>query len=199
MFHATAGFEPASPQLQSYCSSHSLGSVCRHGEERGPLGCLSECLGTGVLQPYLRNPVSLLSTCGCCPVERVWLHPSPSPWGGEDQAGVRLCSAVSSEATAAAAGIRVVGEQSGGGAGALREEVTPMPTVLLTALSAVSLEQWGWGVPQALACSPPSAQPNNSAVRAPQSPFPARIIPWPITSSCAHPCQQNCPLQGRRC
>lgn len=124
----------------------------------------------------------------------------------EDPQAVQAESAVLSgqdtqrtEATAAAAGIRVVGEQSGGGAGALREEVTPMPTVLLTALSAVSLEQWGWGVPQALACSPPSAQPNNSAVRAPQSPFPARIIPWPITSSCAHPCQQNCPLQGRRC
>lgn len=90
-------------------------------------------------------------------------------------------------------------EQSGGGAGALREEVTPMPALLLTALSAVSLERWGRGVPQALACSPPSAQPNNSAVRAPQSPFPASIIPWPITSSCAHPRQQNCPHQGRQC
>ena len=106
LFHATAGFDPASPQLQSYCSSHSLGSVCRHGEERGPLDCLSERPGTGMLQPCLRNPVSLLSTCGYCPVERVWPHPSPSPWGGEDQGGVRLRSAVSSEATGAAAPAR---------------------------------------------------------------------------------------------
>lgn len=58
-------------------------------------------------------------------------------------------------------------EQSGGGAGALREEGTQMPTVLLTALSAVSPERWGWGVPQVFACSPLSAQPNNSAVIAP--------------------------------
>ena len=75
-------------------------------------------------------------------------------------------------------------EQSGdrgGRAGALWEEVTQMPTVLLTALSAVCPERWGRGVPQVLACSLLSAQPNNSAVTAPQSPFPASLTPWPLT------------------
>ena len=75
-------------------------------------------------------------------------------------------------------------EQSGdrgGRAGALWEEVTQMLTVLLTALSAVCPERWGRGVPQVLACSRLSAQPNNSVVTASQSPFPASITPWPLT------------------
>ena len=51
-----------------------------------------------MLQPCLRNPVSLLSTCGCCPVERVWLHPthfcvSPGQ-GGPGPGDAAFCSIV---------------------------------------------------------------------------------------------------------
>ena len=62
----------------------------------------------GMLQPCFRNPVSLLSTCGTAQWKGSGciLLTSASPRGREDQAGVMLHSAVSSEATGAAAPAR---------------------------------------------------------------------------------------------